>query len=638
MYMRFSLAKKLILTTVLLSLAAVAPFAILAYTSVSTARQSFISDRFDQLVSIREIKINQIIRYFNDRKAEASVLAANQTVIEALREFSKAFAQEGGVGGAQWKAAEDRFGAWFAKCNQLFGYYDIFLISPSGDIVYTVAKESDLGQNLASSQLSVSALGKCFQGAKQAYTLTDFAPYAPSNNEPAAFLGFPVKQGGRQLGILAMQVSIDAINSIMQERTGLGKTGETYLVGPDFLMRSDSFLEPTHHTVKASFADPLKGRVQTAASKNALKGTSGQEVVVDYNGNQVLSAYAPLQLAGLNWALLAEIDLAEVVSDSQAAQALLDDVWLISVLAGLFILAVIIYNAIVLRNTTRTLYQVTEKFEQGGQSLIAASAQVAASSESLADGASQQAASLEETSSSLEETASMARNNSQNTAQADEHMREVEEVVAQADGAMKELRKSIAEIAGASEETGKIIKTVDEIAFQTNLLALNAAVEAARAGEAGAGFAVVAEEVRNLAMRAAEAAKSTENLIQGNLRSIEQGSQLVATTDESFGRVRETASKVAAIIAEINQASRHQSQGVDQINQAMTQMDKLTQQVAANAEESAAAARELDGLAGELSGTVDNLSSLVNGGDRDEPSPADARLTEPRAARPKLLT
>jgi methyl-accepting chemotaxis protein len=150
---------------------------------------------------------------------------------------------------------------------------------------------------------------------------------------------------------------------------------------------------------------------------------------------------------------------------------------------------------------------------------------------------------------------------------------------------MNHLTTSMQDISKASEETQKIIKNIDEIAFQTNLLALNAAVEAARAGEAGAGFAVVASEVRNLAMRAANAARSTADLIEGSVKRIKTGSEMVKQTSEGFGSVANKASKVGELLAEIAAASKEQAQGIDQVNQAVAQMNELTQKNAAQAEE-----------------------------------------------------
>jgi methyl-accepting chemotaxis protein len=176
---------------------------------------------------------------------------------------------------------------------------------------------------------------------------------------------------------------------------------------------------------------------------------------------------------------------------------------------------------------------------------------------------------------------------------------------------MGKLTESMAEITKASEETSKIIKTIDEIAFQTNLLALNAAVEAARAGEAGAGFAVVADEVRNLAMRAADAAKNTANLIEGTVKKVKDGSELVSRTNAAFKQVAGSSAKAGDLVAEISAASSEQAQGIGQINTAVTELDKVTQQNAANAEESASAAEEMSAQAETMKGMVDELVAIV---------------------------
>jgi methyl-accepting chemotaxis protein len=207
----------------------------------------------------------------------------------------------------------------------------------------------------------------------------------------------------------------------------------------------------------------------------------------------------------------------------------------------------------------------------------------------------------------------MTKNNAENAGTADGLMKEANQVVATANDSMERLTVSMKDISRASEETSKIIKTIDEIAFQTNLLALNAAVEAARAGEAGAGFAVVADEVRNLAMRAADAAKNTAQLIEGTVKKVNDGSQLVTATNEAFTRVAQSAAKVGDLIAEISAASREQSGGIDQVNIAITEMDKVVQQNAANAEESASAAEEMNAQAEQLREYVNDLVTLVTG-------------------------
>lgn len=259
------------------------------------------------------------------------------------------------------------------------------------------------------------------------------------------------------------------------------------------------------------------------------------------------------------------------------------------------------------------LTRITSGMGEGASQVASAAGQVSSSSQSMAEGASQQAASIEETSSSMEEMSSMTKRNADNAGQADLLMKDANQVVTEANRSMARLTRSMEDISRASEETSRIIKTIDEIAFQTNLLALNAAVEAARAGEAGAGFAVVADEVRNLAMRAAEAAKDTAVLIQGTVKQVNDGAQIVSSTNEAFVKVADSSARVGDLITEISAASAEQSEGITQVNSAISQMDKVVQQNAANAEESASAAEEMNAQAEQLYEYVGDLMMMVTG-------------------------
>ncbi len=572
---------------------------------VGTLRQ----EAFRKLDAVQKIKKQQIEGYFAERIGDANVLAANDGVATALAAFKQAFEAEGDkTGGEQWTAVEDKWGTWLTHYKEEYGYYDLFLIAEDGDVVYTVAKESDLGEDLAGGRLKDSPLGNCFKNALSGVALQDFEPYAPSNNEPCAFVGAPVKQDGKTVGIVALQLPLDAINTMMQQRDGMGKTGECYLVGSDKLMRSDSFLDPQGHSVKASFAGTVqKNGCDTDAVTEALAGKTAARIISDYNDNPVLSAFTPIKVGDTTWALLAEVDEAEAFAARNAI------IWMTAVTTSIAIMAIVALAIFITRSITKPVNRIIEGLSEGSEQVSSASAQVSSSSQSLAEGASEQAAGLEETSSSLEEMASMTKRNAESAQQANTLAAEARTSAEKGNEAMVRMSDAITDIQKSAGETAKIIKVIDEIAFQTNLLALNAAVEAARAGEAGKGFAVVAEEVRNLAMRSAEAAKNTSAMIEESVKNSESGVNIAGQVAKMLEEITTASGKVNDLVAEIAAASQEQTQGIDQVNTAVNQMDKVTQQNAANAEESASASEELNAQAEQMNAIVAELSALVGG-------------------------
>jgi len=291
--------------------------------------------------------------------------------------------------------------------------------------------------------------------------------------------------------------------------------------------------------------------------------------------------------------------------------------------------ATILISLLITRSVKISLVAVIDGLSSGAGQVASACSHIASSSQKLAEGASEQAAAIEETSSSLEEMSSMTRQNAKNATLANQHMQNMNNIVAKASDSMHQLTVSMGEISAASEETQKIVKTIDEIAFQTNLLALNAAVEAARAGEAGAGFAVVADEVRNLAMRAADAAKNTAGLIEGTVKKVQEGAELVTKTSGDFSDVSTNTVKVGEIIGEIAAASQEQSTGIEHVSKAVSEMDKVVQGNAATAEESASASEELTAQAEQMRGHVEDLSTLVGEKDMGSNGPRPSRPMPP---------
>ncbi|MBD3240158.1 MAG: hypothetical protein GF331_06195, partial [Chitinivibrionales bacterium] len=293
-----------------------------------------------------------------------------------------------------------------------------------------------------------------------------------------------------------------------------------------------------------------------------------------------------------------------------------------SLLAGLGLFAVLVnlliagtLYAVIRTQVSKPINSVIAYLTSGSQQVSTTAEQLSQFSRQISEGASNQASSLEEVSGSLEEMAAMTRQNAESAAQADELMGSVRNTVLKGRDSMDQLNAAIGDIKESSDQTSKIIKTIDEIAMQTNLLALNAAVEAARAGEAGRGFAVVAEEVRSLAQRSAVAAKDTAALIERSREASGVGVDLAKQSVDTMENVTGSAAKAADLVGEIAAASKEQSQGIEQVNTAVSQMEKVTQNNAANAEESASASSELADQARRLDEVVGQLVGVVHGSD-----------------------
>jgi methyl-accepting chemotaxis protein len=284
------------------------------------------------------------------------------------------------------------------------------------------------------------------------------------------------------------------------------------------------------------------------------------------------------------------------------------------ILMGIVITGIALVTAVILSlRIARPIRGVVKGLTQGAEQVSSASEQISRASQQVAQGANEQASGIQEASSSLEEIASMTKQNSNNAQEARIIVNEVGQIIENVQSHMGQMGRAIDEITTLSEEISKIVKTSDEIAFQTNLLALNAAVEAARAGEAGAGFTVVANEVRNLAMKASEAAKNTSHLIESTIKAVKKGNDLAQSTRAAFEKITTVAERHARLTDEIAAASQEQAQGIERVSASVVQMNRVTQSNAANAEESASASEELSAQVEQVNGMIQNLLAVVGG-------------------------
>ncbi len=345
------------------------------------------------------------------------------------------------------------------------------------------------------------------------------------------------------------------------------------------------------------------------AAKNAVEmGLKSPEAGID-NLPQFLAVFRDLEESNV---ATSDAIQNEMTSANKIAEAIANFRTINLSICGIALVLVGVISWLIYRGVTRELTSTVNDLKTASATTNISTNTIAASNQSLAQASTEQAAALQQTTASLTQINEMTQRSSDASRQACVVSGEAREYAQAGELAVTKMTTAIDEIRTSADETAKIIKVIDEIAFQTNLLALNAAVEAARAGEAGKGFAVVAEEVRNLAMRSAEAARSTSSLIEGSVNRARNGVEIAGEVTKTFKQIADAGSKVNALIEEIAQATSEQATGIEQIGQAFKQIDIATQQNAASAEEGASASSELQSQAQVLSGAIASLSQLVS--------------------------
>lgn len=364
------------------------------------------------------------------------------------------------------------------------------------------------------------------------------------------------------------------------------------------------------NTTRPANLEQLKNIEAAAKSyEGALRGfvvimqdTSAESRLLVKAANEVLVAAEAVVDLGLS-------NVGTISQDSTESLSLASWVMIIGLVLALIISFGVAFFMI--RSIVKIVVESVKSLSEGTTQVVSASEQISSASVSLAEGASSQASSVEEVSATIEQATASNNQNAENSREANILAQHSNEAAKIGNQRVEELMGAMEKITDSSQKIAKIIKTIDEIAFQTNLLALNAAVEAARAGEHGLGFAVVAEEVKNLAERSAGAAKEITGIIEASIDQVKMGTDVANKTKESFGDILSGIKKTSDLIGEIAISAKEQAEGMNQIATAMGSVDQITQQNASASEETAAAAEELNAQALSMLQSVSEIAALA---------------------------
>jgi len=601
---------------------------------------------------------------------------------------------------SSYSGAHGGYHTTFMAYADKLGFGDVYLIGPNGRVNYSLKKGFELGTNLNNGVFKNTGLGRAFQGALSAkqdeLVFEDFSAYAPLLDAPAAFIATPLIKFRRVRGVLVVQFPIDSIDAIMTNNRswqdlGFGKTGEAYLVGPDMRLRNTSrlnaenpekYIQLLSQDANHQPIDQIQARgtgiglhqINTEATRAALAGETGFTTLTGTTGQRVLSAYAPVNVKGFNWAIISEIDYAEAFATAaQVSKELgLSLIALTLAVAGIGALLVWIFaqrlfipiesmgnkmEEIAEGNATLNsrlnangndeiarfagsfnlfvskLSTVIERTEHTSLALVAQSTQLTLLSKQSSAHTHDQAEQIDSIRNSIEQISTSVEQNSLRAHEAADAATSAEQAslngkaaADQAIGAIKNVEKEVDDTAEAlisveknTDSVADVLAVIDSISEQTNLLALNAAIEAARAGENGRGFAVVADEVRSLSHKIQKETsvinETVESLRKETTQAVSVMQKSKQQTNESYVLSEQAGNALGSVV----EASQNIANANKEIANNTSTNTELVKSIHTNIErtveitsESTRAAVEVDKIGHEISALAEELGELVS--------------------------
>jgi methyl-accepting chemotaxis protein len=551
-----------------------------------------------------------------------------------------------------------------------FEYYDIFLIEPdNGYIVYSVFKELDFGTSLLDGPNANTNFATAFKKAQEAgergekdfVHLEDYAPYRPSYDDPASSISAPIFDDDFFIGVAIFQMPLARLNTVVLEATGLGETGEILLVGADKLPRADVRTDPDKRSVVASYHNPEESRLDSPSIRAVLAGKTGVESETSYHGRKVRSAERPLNILGLNWALIAQQDVKEAFVATRQIMTTsgivlgLAVIILIAVAAGLTAvvsgrlkgpIVTLSGSANRVDELAQNLAKETDQTQQQTGSVAAATEEISATINGTAAAVEEMSANIATISSRAGDISSQSPEVTHSVEELSHAMKEVAQrsaegsaLASDATSDSKTATATMASLATAAREIGKVTDLIKRIAEQTNLLALNATIEAASAGEAGRGFAVVAGEIKELANQSGQAAEDIADRIATIQTSTDNADSAMHAVADMVNRLEQSATAIAANVQEqqatvqnivgklknvddalgdnstaldeIRAGSAEIAQNTAEVSKSVSEVSSSIAQVSSNAERGSEAAERLKAAADEVKQSSSSLQTTA---------------------------